>query len=207
MLGKNGKPFNTREGGTIKLAVLLDDAEKRALEPVTAKNPELPEARRRQIAQVVGIGALKYADLSQNPASDYVFDWDKMLSLDGNTAPYLQYAYVRVQSIFRKGQINLDELRSAPGPIHLDQKSELALAKHILHLPEIVYQAQAAYKPNVLCNYLYELAGRFTSFYGACPVLNSDQPTRTSRLLLCDLTARTLKLGLGLLGINTISQM
>ncbi len=207
MLGKNGKPFKTREGGTIKLAVLLDDAEKRALEPVTAKNPELPEDRRRQIAQVVGIGALKYADLSQNPASDYVFDWDKMLSLDGNTAPYLQYAYVRVQSIFRKGQINLEELRSAPGPIHLDHKSELALAKHILLLPEIVYQAQAAYKPNVLCNYLYELAGRFTSFYGACPVLNSDQPTRTSRLLLCDLTARTLKLGLGLLGINTISQM
>ena len=207
MLGKNGKPFKTREGETIKLAVLLDDAEKRALQPVTAKNPELPEARRRQIAQVVGIGALKYADLSQNPTSDYVFDWDKLLSLDGNTAPYLQYAYVRVQSIFRKGQIDLEELRSAPGPIHLDHQSELALAKHVLRLPEVVSQAQATYKPNVLCNYLYELAGRFTSFYGACPVLNSDQPTRTGRLLLCDLTARTLKLGLGLLGIDTISQM
>ena len=207
MLGKNSKPFKTRQGGTIKLSVLLDEAQQRALKPVTEKNPELPEDLRLNIANVVGIGALKYSDLSQNPASDYIFDWDKLLSLDGNTAPYLQYAYVRIQSIFRKGQVNLDGLRSAPAQIHLDHQAELALAKHILRLPQAVYQAQASYKPNLLCGYLYELAGRFTSFYGACPVLNADEPTRISRLSLCDLTARTLKLGLSLLGIDTISQM
>ena len=207
MLGEDAKPFKTREGGTVKLADLLDEAQQRALKPVTEKNPELSQHRRRQIATVVGLGAVKYADLSQNPASDYVFDWDKLLSLDGNTAPYLQYAYVRIQSIFRKGRINLDELRSTPAQLHLDHQAELALAKHVLRLPEAVCQAQSTYKPNLLCNYLYELAGRFTNFYGECPVLNADQPTRTSRLLLCDLTARTLKLGLGLLGIDTISQM
>ena len=207
MLGKDAKPFKTREGGTVKLANLLDEAQQRALKPVTEKNPELSQDRRRRIATVVGLGAVKYADLAQNPASDYVFDWDKLLSLDGNTAPYLQYAYVRIQSIFRKGRINLDELHSTPAQLCLDHQAELALAKHVLRLPEAVYQAQATYKPNLLCNYLYELAGRFTNFYGECPVLNADQPTRTSRLLLCDLTARTLKLGLGLLGIGTISQM
>ncbi len=207
MLGKDARPFKTREGGTVKLADLLDEAQQRALKPVSEKNPELSPDLQRRIASVVGLGAVKYADLSQNPVSDYVFDWDKLLSLDGNTAPYLQYAYVRVQSIFRKGQINLDELHSAPAQLCLDHQAELALAKHLLRLPEPIYQAQATYKPNILCNYLYELAGRFTSFYGDCPVLNAAQPTRTSRLLLCDLTARTLELGLGLLGIDTISQM
>ena len=207
MLGPNGKPFKTREGGTVKLAQLLDEAGQRALQPVSEKNPDLPEDLRRQIAEVVGLGAVKYTDLSQNPTSDYVFDLEKMLSLDGNTAPYLQYAYVRIQSIFRKGQINQDELRSSPPKIHLDHQAELALAKHLLRLPEIIYQAQISYKPNLLCSYLYQLAGRFTSLYESCPVLNSSEPTRTSRLLLSDLTARTLKLGLALLGIETISQM
>jgi len=207
MLGQDGKPFKTRAGGTVKLAQLLDEAEQRALGPVTRKNPDLPEALRREIAKVVGLGAVKYTDLSQNPASDYIFDWDKMLSLDGNTAPYLQYAYVRVQSIFRKGKIDSQELRFAPAQIHLDHCAELSLAKHFLRLPEVIYQAQGSYKPNLLCAYLYQLAGRFTHFYESCPVLNASEPTRSSRLVLSDLTARTLKLGLGLLGIDTISQM
>ena len=207
MLGKDGKPFKTREGGTVKLAELLDEAEQRALVPVSEKNPELGEQRRREIARVVGIGAVKYTDLSQNPTSDYIFDWDKMLSLEGNTAPYLQYAYVRVQSIFRKGGLTEEELGRSEASVHLDEAVELSLAKHLLRLAEAVEQAGRTHKPNVLCSYLYELAGRFTGFYGSCPVLNSSEPTRTSRLLLCDLTGRTLKLGLSLLGIETISQM
>jgi len=207
MLGSDGKPFKTRQGGTVKLTDLLDEAQQRALVPVKAKNPDLPQDSARQIATVVGTGAVKYTDLSQNPTSDYIFDWDKMLSLEGNTAPYLQYAYVRVQSIFRKGNIDPKDLRTSPAEIHLVHKAELALAKHILRLPDVIYQAQSSHKPNLLCTYLYQLAGKFTSLYESCPVLNSPQPTRTSRLLLCDLTARTLKLGLGLLGIDTISQM
>ena len=155
----------------------------------------------------MGIGAVKYTDLSQNPTSDYIFDWDKMLSLEGNTAPYLQYAYVRVQSIFRKGGLKEEELCGAGAELHLDEEAELSLAKHLLRLGEAIEQTAKTYKPNLLCNYLYELAGRFTGFYGACPVLNSAEPTRTSRLVLCDLTGRALKLGLGLLGIETISQM
>ncbi len=172
-----------------------------------AKNPDLPADSAAQIATVVGTGAVKYTDLSQNPTSDYIFDWDKMLSLEGNTAPYLQYAYVRVQSIFRKGNIDPKDLRTIPAEIHLVHKAELTLAKHILRLPEVIYQAQGSYKPNLLCTYLYQLAGKFTSLYESCPVLNSPEPTSTSRLLLCNLTVRTLKLGLGLLGIDTISQM
>ena len=207
MLDRSGKPFKTREGGTVKLADLLDEATQRALVPVTAKNPDLPDDSAARIATVVGLGAVKYTDLSQNPTSDYIFDLDKMLALDGNTAPYLQYAYVRIQSIFRKGQIDPDQLRSTSADIVLEHKAELALAKHILRLPEVIYQAQAAHKPNLLCTYLYQLAGEFTGFYENCPVLNSESPTRDSRLLLCDLTARTLKLGLNLLGIDTISQM
>ena len=207
MLGSDGKPFKTREGGTVKLSDLLDEAAQRALAPVKAKNFDLPEDSCRQIAKVVGIGAVKYIDLSQNPTSDYIFDWDKMLSLQGNTAPYLQYAYVRVQSIFRKGDIGRQELHLDSAEIHLTHQAELALAKHILRLSEVIHQAQSSYKPNLLCTYLYQLAGRFTQFYESCPVLNSDEPTRTSRLLLCDLTARALKLGLSLLGIDTISQM
>lgn len=207
MLGKDGKPFKTREGGTVKLAALLDEAQQRALKPVTEKNPDLAEEDRQQIARVVGIGAVKYTDLSQNPTSDYIFDWDKMLSLEGNTAPYLQYAYVRVQSIFRKGGLKVEGLGNSEAELHLDEEAELSLAKHLLRLGETVDQAAKTYKPNLLCNYLYELAGKFTTFYGNCPVLKSPEPTRTSRLLLCDLAARTLKLGLGLLGIETISQM
>ena len=207
MLAADGKPFKTRQGGTVKLSDLLDESQQRSLIPVRAKNPDLPEDLCQQIARVVGTGAVKYTDLSQNPLSDYIFDWDRMLSLEGNTAPYLQYAYVRVQSIFRKGQVDQDTLPSGSARIQLADKAELALAKHTLRLPEVVYQAQATYRPNLLCTYLYQLAGKFTSFYESCPVLNSREPTRTSRLLLCDLTARTLKLGLSLLGIDTISQM
>jgi len=179
MQGADGKPFKTREGGTVKLMALLDEAVDRAYELVTEKSPDLAEDRRRDIARVVGIGAVKYADLSQNRQSDYVFLWDKMLSLEGNTAPYMQYAYARVKSIFRKGGL----------------------------VPETGAAVAAECLPNTLCSYLYGLAGAFMGFYENCPVLQADEPVRTSRRMLCHLTAETIRTGLGLLGIETVEQM
>ena len=202
ILGEDGKPFKTREGGTVKLADLLDEAEERALGVVTEKNAELPEAQRREIARVVGIGAVKYADLLPNRQSDYVFSWDKMLALSGNTAPYLQYAYTRIRSIFRKGEIN-----EVKGEIKLTEPAELALAKHLLNFSLVLEAVAEEYRPNFLCNYLYELAGHFTSFYEACPVLKAPPGVRESRLALADLTGRVLKQGLDVLGIETLEQM
>jgi arginyl-tRNA synthetase len=203
MLGEDGKPFKSRSGDTIKLVDLLDEAEERALKVVTEKNPELPEEQRKAIAKSVGIGAIKYADLSKDRISDYVFSWDKMLSLDGNTAPYLQYAYARIRSIFRKaGNI------SAPASMPLlESPHELALVKHIIRLPEVVETVARELKPHHLCTYLYELASKFSGFYENCPVLQSNEPTRSSRLLLCELTARTMAQGLDLLGIEHPEQM
>ena len=202
ILGEDGKPFKTRSGETVKLADLLDEAEERAFKIVSDKNPDLPEAARREIARVVGIGAVKYADLMPNRQSDYVFSWDKMLALNGNTAPYLQYAYTRIKSIFRKA-----ESGKRKAEIILAAPEEIALAKHLLNFGLTLEAVAEEYRPNYLCNYLFELAGKFTSFYENCPVLKADPAVRDSRLALCDLTAQVLKKGLETLGIETVEQM
>ena len=207
ILGDDGKPFKTRSGGTVKLGDLLNEAEERAFQTVSEKSGDLPEAQRREIARVVGLGAVKYADLLPNRQSDYIFSWDKMLALQGNTAPYLLYAYARIRSIFRKLEAE-SALRQAPGAIVLAHPAELALARHLLNFGLTLEAVAGEYRPNFLCNYLFELAGQFTGFYENCPVLKAEDPaTRTSRLALCDLTARVLKLGLETLGIETVEQM
>ncbi len=207
MLGPDNRPFKTREGSTVKLMDLLDEAEGRAFDLVTEKNPDLPEAERRDIARIVGIGGVKYADLAQNRASDYVFSWDKMLSLQGNTAPYMQYAYARIRSIFRKGRHDEAQTREDASPIPVLKPPEAALGKTLLRFPEALDRALEDYRPNVLAAYLYDLAQAFTAFYDACPVIKSREPTRTHRLKLCDLTARVIAKGLGLLGIDTAERM
>ena len=206
ILGEDGKPFKTRSGETVKLADLLDEAGERAFKLVSEKNPELPEAQRREIARVVGLGAVKYADLLPNRQSDYVFSWDKMLTLQGNTAPYLQYAYTRIRSIFRKAE-GTSNLEHRTLNIELTVPEELALGKHLLNFGLTLEAVAEEYRPNLLCNFLYELAGKFTSFYENCPVLKADDAARASRLALCDLTARVLKQGLDVLGIETVEQM
>jgi arginyl-tRNA synthetase len=206
ILGEDGKPFKTRSGDTVKLGDLLDEAEERALRLVTEKIPDLPEVQRREIARVVGLGAVKYADLLPNRQSDYIFSWDKMLAFSGNTAPYLQYAYARIKSIFRKADSNAEcGVRSAE--LHLAAPEELKLAKHLLNFGLVLEAAADEYRPNFICNYLYELAGCFTSFYENCPVLKAEPGERASRLALCDLTARVLKQGLESLGIEVLEQM
>jgi arginyl-tRNA synthetase len=205
ILGEDGRPFKTRSGETVRLSDLLDEAEERALKIVSEKNPDLPEAQRREIARVVGLGAVKYADLLPNRQSDYVFSWDKMLALQGNTAPYLQYAYTRIRSIFRKSETSNIEHRTSN--IELKAAEEIVLAKHLLNFGLTLEAVAEEYRPNFLCNYLYELASKFTSFYENCPVLKADDAARASRLALCDLTARVLKQGLETLGIETVEQM
>jgi arginyl-tRNA synthetase len=206
IMGDDGRPFKTRSGDTVKLGELLDEAEERALRLVTEKSPELSEAQRQEIARVVGLGAVKYADLLPNRQSDYIFSWDKMLALQGNTAPYLLYAYARIKSIFRK-QENPGSKNERPELI-LSAPEEIALAKHLLNFGLTLEAAAEEYRPNFLCNYLFELAGKFTSFYENCPVLKAEsEALRNSRLILCDLTARVLKQGLETLGIETVEQM
>ena len=206
ILGDDGKPLKTRSGENVKLADLLNEAEERAFKVVSEKSAELSEAQRREIARVVGLGAVKYADLSPNRQSDYVFSWDKMLALSGNTAPYLQYAYARIKSIFRKaGDSSINYQQST---INLLAPQEQALAKHLLNFGLVLEAAADEYRPNFICTYLFELAGHFTSFYENCPVLKADSAeVRASRLLLCDLTARVLKQGLEVLGIEVVEQM
>jgi len=201
ILGEDGRPFRTRSGDTVKLKALLDEAEERALRVVTEKQPDLPDDRKRAIAHAVGIGAVKYGDFSKDRVSDYVFSFEKMLALDGNTAPYLQYAHARVRSIFRKAG------DAKPGTIRLESPFELALGKHILRLGEVIEVVGRELKPHHLCTYLYELATRFSGFFENCPVIQSEPETRASRLSLCDLTARTLERGLDLLGIEHPDQM
>jgi arginyl-tRNA synthetase len=256
ILGDDGKPFKTRSGDTVKLADLLDEAEERAFNVVSEKNPELPEAQCREIARVVGLGAVKYADLVPNRQSDYVFSWDKMLALNGNTAPYLQYAYARIQSIFRKASAETPAVQSpspssgekeaisitrkgepitllalspplgekagmrggdgsteqptntrASEPIHLTAPAEIAVARHLLNFGLALEAVAEEYRPNYLCNYLYELAANFARFYENCPVLKAEPAERASRLALCDLSGRVLKQGLEVLGIETLEQM
>jgi arginyl-tRNA synthetase len=205
MLGEDGKPFKTRSGGTVKLKDLLDEAEQRALKVVSEKNPDLPESTRTAIAHAVGIGGVKYSDLAKDRVSDYVFSFDKMLALDGNTAPYLQYAHARIRSIFRKG--GEDAFLQSSAAIELRETFELTLAKHILRFGEVIETSARELKPHHLCGYLYELATRFSSFYENCPVLQSKGLTRQSRLWLCELAARTMAKGLDLLGIEHPEQM
>ena len=205
ILGEDGKPFKTRSGDTVKLGDLLDEAEERAFKVVSEKNADVPETARKQIARVVGLGAVKYADLLPNRQSDYMFSWDKMLAFSGNTAPYLQYAYARIKSIFRKAEVSGTECQVSG--IALRAPEEIALEKHFLNFGITLEAIAEEHRPNFLCNYLFELAGKFTSFYENCPVLKAEAAERASRLVLCDLTARVLKQGLELLGIEVVEQM
>ena len=205
VLGKDNRPFKSRDGGVTKLADLLDEAERRAQELITAKNSELTAAEQAHIASVVGIAAVKYADLSKNRTSDYVFDWDTMISFDGNTAPYLMYAFTRVSSIFHKAGLQMDNLQ---GEIRLDTEQDTKLANKLAQFPEIISSVANKGMPHFLCAYLFELAGAFSSFYEACPILNADdEASKQSRLKLAALTARTLQQGLSLLGIPTLKRM
>ncbi len=208
ILGEDGKPFKTRSGEVVKLADLLNEAEERAFKVISDRSQDLPENQRREIARVIGLGAIKYADLLPNRQSDYVFSWDKMLALHGNTAVYLLYAYARIRSIFRKGNVDSESVgQTAPRTVLLNAPQELNLAKHLLNFGLILEAVADEYRPNFLCNYLYELAGHFTAFFENCPVLKSEPEQRASRLLLCDLTARVLRQGLSVLGIETLEQM
>ena len=206
MLGKDGKPFKTRTGGTVKLADLLDEAIERATVLINEKNTNLSDEEKTAVIEAVGIGSVKYADLSKNRTTDYVFDWDNMLSFEGNTAPYMQYAYTRIRSIFNKADVNPTALAEAK--IQLSDEKERALAIKLLQFEEAVQTVGKEGTPHVLCAYLYELAGVFSSFYEHCPILNADdENVKLSRLKLASLTEKTLKQGLALLGIKTIEKM
>jgi len=205
MLGKDGRPFKTRSGGTIKLADLLDEAVERAHTLVSEKNPEMSAQELKDLAEVVGIGAVKYADLSKSRTTDYVFDWDNMLAFEGNTAPYMQYAYTRVLSVFRKAGIEPESLQ---GDIVLTEAREAQLAARLLQFEETITLVARDGTPHVMCAYLYDLAGLFSGFYEHCPILSADdEQIRNSRLQLAALTAKTLKQGLDTLGIKTVQRM
>jgi arginyl-tRNA synthetase len=205
MMGKDGRPFKTRSGDTVKLQELLDEAVRRALGIVTEKNPDLSQQARDSIGNVVGIAAVKYSDLSKNRTSDYVFDWDTMLSMEGNTAPYMLYAYARIRSILRKQDEAAESTKY--GPILCGMAEERALILKLLQYPEILHVVAAECMPSHLCAYLYELAGTFMRFYEVCPVLKAEAEVRKSRLALVALTAELLKSGLGLLGLQTLESM
>jgi arginyl-tRNA synthetase len=211
VLGENGKPLKTREGENVKLKDLLDEAVERAKAIVEEKNPDLPPDKKKQIAKAVGIGAVKYADYSNNRTSDYIFSFDKMLAMDGNTAPYMQYAYARIKSIERKAQtkqIPIENELVRLKTLSLSEPDELDLAKHLIRYGEAIEAAASDYRPNYLTAYLYELAQKFSVFYTNCPVLDAGPDKRPTRLLLCDLTARTIRHGLStLLGIEVVEQM
>jgi arginyl-tRNA synthetase len=210
VLGEDGKKFKTRSGDTVRLRDLLDesvnraraDLEKRLIE----EGREETEEFTANVAHTVGLSAVKYFDLSQNRTSDYKFSYDKMLALKGNTAPYMLYAYVRTQGISREGNVDFDKME-AIAKISLKEESEITLGKHLLKLDEAISEVEKELLPNRLCEYLYQLSDKFNKFYENCPVLKSEEPIRTSRLALCDLTARSLKLGLSLLGIQVIERM
>jgi len=211
VLGEDSRPLKTRSGENVKLKDLLDEAVARAQKIVEEKNPELSPEKKAEIAKAVGIGAVKYADYSNNRTSDYVFSFDKMLSMEGNTAPYMQYAYARIKSIDRKAQtkeVDIETELSNLRRLSLTEPAELDLAKHLIRYSEATYAAVDDYRPNYLTAYLYELAQKFSVFYTNCPVLDAGLDKRPTRLLLCDLTARTIKHGLSeLLGIEVVEQM
>ncbi|APZ07016.1 arginine--tRNA ligase [Kosakonia cowanii] len=206
MLGKDGKPFKTRAGGTVKLSDLLDEALERARRLVAEKNPEMPADELEKLANAVGIGAVKYADLSKNRTTDYVFDWDNMLAFEGNTAPYMQYAYTRVLSVFRKAGIEEQVLENAQVAIREDREAQLAA--RLLQFEETLSVVAREGTPHVMCAYLYDVAGLFSGFYEHCPILTAESDEiRLSRLKLALLTSKTLKLGLETLGIETVERM
>jgi arginyl-tRNA synthetase len=206
MLGKDGKPFKTRAGGTVKLSDLLDEALERARRLVAEKNPDMPADELEKLANAVGIGAVKYADLSKNRTTDYIFDWDNMLAFEGNTAPYMQYAYTRVLSVFRKA--NIDESVLANATVSITEDREAQLAARLLQFEETLTVVARDGTPHVMCAYLYDLAGLFSGFYEHCPILSAEsEAVRNSRLKLAQLTAKTLKLGLDTLGIETVERM
>ena len=206
MLGKDGKPFKTRAGGTIKLSELLDEALDRARLMVSVKNPDMAADELEKLANVVGIGAVKYADLSKSRTTDYIFDWDNMLAFEGNTAPYMQYAYSRVLSVYRKA--NIAEAELLKSPVTLTEDREIQLAVRLLQFEETLNVVARDGTPHVMCSYLYDVAGLFSGFYEHCPILSAgSEELRNSRLKLALLTAKTLKLGLDTLGIETVERM
>ncbi|HEX8340417.1 MAG TPA: arginine--tRNA ligase [Tepidisphaeraceae bacterium] len=215
ILGEDNKPYKTKSGESVKLLDVLREAIGRARTIVDAKNADLPDTARAAVAKAVGIGAIKYFDLSRDRLTDYVFDWENIMSMEGNTAPYLQYAYARVRAIFRKAGADAQTASAAPGggaasavpPLALESPEELRLLKHVLRFGEVIDDVARDLKPHVLCAYLYDLATLFSGFYEHCPVLKSEGATRATRLALCDLTARTLALGLDLLGIEHPEQL
>ena len=209
ILGEDGTPIKTRDGEPPRLDALLDEAQRRALEIVREKNPDLDETQQNEVARVVGIGALKYADLSQNRSSDYTFSWDKLLAMQGNSAPYLLFAYVRVRSIFRRAGLSDAEIAqlATASTCSLEQANELALCKYLLRFHEAIETALQDYRPNAISDYLFALAQEFSAFIENCRVLDAPEPHKTTRLMLCAQTARVLKQGLNLLGIETIEQM
>lgn len=204
MLGKDGKPFKTRSGGTVKLKDLLDEAVERADKLISERSTDLTAEEKAAVVEAVAIGSVKYSDLSKNRTTDYVFDWDNMLTFEGNTAPYMQYAYTRIRSIFARAGINADSLNAE---IQLGEDKERALAVKLLQFEEALNGVAKDGMPHILCQYLYELAGTFSSFYEACPILNAEENVKNSRLALAALTAKTLKQGLDLLGIKTVEKM
>ena len=206
ILGEDGRPIKTREGEPVKLKALLDEAVQRALAVVHNKNPSLSETERQEVARIVGLGAVKYADLMQNRTADYRFSWDKLLAFEGNTAPYLQYVYARIRSIFRRGGLT-DWQPTADMDIRLQAAEELELAKQMIRFGDVLLEVERAYKPNLLAGFLYDLAAKFNLFYQAHQVLKASPDQRPTRLLLCALTARYLKTGLDLLGIETLEAM
>ncbi|HEX3817290.1 MAG TPA: arginine--tRNA ligase, partial [Chthoniobacterales bacterium] len=203
ILGEDRKLMKTRSGENVALRDVLDEAIVRARKIVEEKNPDLTEEEKAAIAKTIGIGAVKYADLSQYRMTDYIFAWDRMLSFQGNTAPYLQNAYVRIRSIFRK----LDRSFVLPNELSFTEPAELNLGKRLAQFAETVPQVLNDFRPNLLANYLFELANAFHTFYEACPVLKADEPARTTRLALCELSARVLARGLDLLGIAVPEKM
>jgi arginyl-tRNA synthetase len=210
VLGEDGKPFKTRAGDTVGLEALLDEGVERArqvIESGAEGRAALSAEDRRHVAETVGIGAIKYADLSQNRTTDYVFSFDKMLQLTGNTAAYMQYAVARVEGIFARGGIDREQLRAETTAVRLADPAERALALDLLRFGEVLEDVEADYRPNLLTTWLYELAGRYSSFYDTLPVLKAEGPERASRLALCDLTGRVLRKGLDLLGIGTVERM
>jgi arginyl-tRNA synthetase len=206
VLGADRKMLKTRSGDTIKLDALLTEAVERAAAAVAEKNPELSADTRNEISRIVGIGAVKYADLSTDRIKDYTFDWERMLSFDGNTSPYLQYAHARICSIFRRANVERASVRKFSPTISHDAERELAMK--VLQFDSALWDTIEKYSPHRLCTYLYDLASSFSSFYEQCSVLKADtDDQRSSRLMLCDLTARVMQAGLDVLGIEAPEQM
>jgi arginyl-tRNA synthetase len=207
VLGENGKPLKTKSGDNIRLKELLAEAVERSYQLVTSKNPELPEAERRAIAQIVGVGSVQYADLSQNRSSDYLFAWDKMISLEGNTAAYLLYAVARIHSIFRKLDLSPADPAVEAGATPFETPTELALARKLVGFPDALGAATGHLRPHFLCMYLYELAGEFSTFYNADKVAVAEASVRARRLMLCNRTLLLLETGLQLLGLRSLTRM